>query len=62
MEEMTKIDYTVQQNTNTHMFAVTRKRIKEVKKKNNKMMKKTTIKYSENISSSKIYIIMMMQK
>ena len=25
-------------------------------------MEKTTIKYSENITSSKIYIIMMMQK
>ena len=36
MEEMTKIDYTVQQNTNTHMFPVTRKRIKEVKKKTTK--------------------------
>lgn len=48
MEEMTKIDYKVQQNTNTHMLSVTRKRIKEVKK-NNKMMKKTTRKYSENI-------------
>lgn len=33
MEEMTKIDYKVQQNTNTHMLSVTRKRIKEVKKK-----------------------------
>lgn len=33
MEEMTKIDYTVQQNTNTHMLPVTRKRIKEVWKK-----------------------------
>ena len=30
MEEMTKIDYTVQQNTNTHMLPVTRTRIKEV--------------------------------
>ena len=60
MEEMTKIDYTVQQNTNTHMLPVTRQRIKEVKKNNNKMMKKTTIKYSENITSSKIYVIMMM--
>ena len=61
MEEMTKIDYKVQQNTNTHMLSVTRKRIKEVKK-NNKMMKKTTRKYSENIIWSKIYITMMMQK
>ena len=33
MEEMTKTDYTVQQYTNTHMLPVTRKRIKEVKKK-----------------------------
>ena len=62
MEEMTKTDYTVQQNTNTHVLPVTRQRIKEVKKNNNKMMKKTTIKYGENITSSKIYIIMMMQK
>ena len=30
---MTKTYYTVQQNTNTHMLPVTRKRIKEVKKK-----------------------------
>ena len=44
MEEMTKTDYTVQQYTNTHMLPVTRKRIKEVKKKKNKMMEKTTIK------------------
>ena len=33
MEEVTKIDYTVQQNTNTHMLPVTRTRIKEVKKR-----------------------------
>lgn len=59
---MTEIDYKVQQNTNTHMLSVTRKRINKVKKDNNKMMKKTTRKYSENITSSKIYIIMMMQK
>lgn len=32
MEEMTKTDYTVQQNTNTHVLPVTRQRIKEVKK------------------------------
>lgn len=30
---MTEIDYKVQQNTNTHMLSVTRKRINKVKKK-----------------------------